>query len=66
MWIFNDELGFWEYDGYTDLYLFQRRFLEYPVCMHVEKLYLSLTEAAIATSQRVDRENFREWRNSQR
>jgi hypothetical protein len=66
MWRFNDELGIWEFDGYTDCYFFQRRVLEYPVTMHIEKLNMSITEAAIATSQRVDRENFREWINSQR
>lgn len=62
MWKFNDEQGIWEFDGYTDLYLFQKRFLEYPVSMHLEKLYLSITEAAIATRQRIDRDNFQQER----
>lgn len=66
MWIFNEDSGQWTFDGYTDLYCYSSRIYEYPVSMHVEKLYLSITEAAIATLQRIERENFREWRNSQR
>lgn len=64
MWIFNEEFGTWGYDGYTDIYLVkaQRRIYEYPVSMHMEKLYLSITEAAIATQQRVDRDYFQEQR----
>jgi len=66
MWRFNEETFQWEFDGYTDLYIYQRRIFEYPLTTHVEKLNLSITEAAICTLQRVDRENFREWKNSQR
>lgn len=66
MWRFDDELGYWVFDGYTELYFYQRRILEYPLTLHLEKLNLSITEAAICTLQRVDRDNFREWRNSQR
>ena len=66
MWRFNEEAGLWEYEGYTELYIFQRRLLEYPVCMCIEKLNMSITEAAIAAKQMVERDDFREWRNSQR
>ena len=59
MWKFSGELG-WYFDGYTDLYFYQQRFYEYPVSMHVEKLNLSITEAAIATKQRVQRDEFYE------
>lgn len=66
MWRFDDEFGYWVFDGYTELYFYQRRIFEYPLTLHLEKLNLSITEAAICTLQRVDRDNFREWRNSQR
>lgn len=64
MWRYDEDNGTWFYDGYTDVYFVkaQRRIYEYPVSMHMEKLYLSITEAAIATQQRIDRDNFQEQR----
>lgn len=64
MWRYDEYNGTWFYDGYTEIYLVkaQRRIYEYPVSMHMEKLYLSITEAAIATQQRIDRDNFQEQR----
>lgn len=64
MWRYDEDNGTWFYDGYTEIYLVkaQRRIYEYPVSMHMEKLYLSITEAAIATQQRIDRDNFQEQR----
>ena len=59
MWRWSDETGYY-FDGYTDIYYFQGRLLEYPVSMHLEKLNLSITEAAIATRQRIERDNFYE------
>ena len=57
MWRWDDETG-WYYEGYTDLYVYGKRLHEYPVSMHLEKLNMSITEAAIATKQRVDKDDF--------
>ena len=65
MWKFDEEFGVWWFDGFTDVYYYQQRMYEYPVDMHIEKLNLSITEAAIATLQRVDRDNFQEWKHQQ-
>lgn len=62
MWRFNDEQGIWQFDGYSEIYIYSKRIYEYPVCMHLEKLYLSITEAAIATKQRVDKDDFQQQR----
>lgn len=59
MWKWDEETG-WFYEGYTDLYFYQNRLYEYPVSLHEEKLNLSITEAAIATKQRVERDEFYE------
>ena len=59
MWKWSDELG-WHYDGYSEIYIYQMRIYEYPISMHVEKLNLSITEAAIATRQRIERDNYYE------
>lgn len=59
MWKFDEEIGFY-FDGYTDVYFYQQRIYEYPVSMHEEKLNLSITEAAIATTQRIQRDEFYE------
>lgn len=59
MWKWSDDLG-WHYDVYTDVYIYQKRIYEYPVSMHLEKLNLSITEAAIATRQRIERDNYYE------
>lgn len=62
MWKYDEEFGVWWFDGYTDVYYYQKRMYEYPVSMHLEKQNMSITEAAIATTQRIDRENFQEQR----
>lgn len=59
MWKWDDEIG-WYFDGYTDLYFLQNRLYEYPPSLHEEKLNLSITEAAIATTQRIERDEFYE------
>lgn len=64
MWRFNEESGYWVFDGYTELYFYQRRIHEYPLTLHLEKLNLSITEAAICTAQRCDREDFKEWKST--
>lgn len=61
MWKWSDEIGWW-FDGYTDIYFIQKRILEYPVSMHNEKLNMSITEAAIATRQRIDRDDYNDRR----
>lgn len=63
MWKWDDETG-WHYDGYTDIYVYQRRIIEYPVSMHLEKLNMSITEAAIAARQRADKDDFYERDNT--
>jgi hypothetical protein len=62
MWKWDDETG-WTYDGYTDIYIYQKRIFEYPVSMHLEKLNMSITEAAIATRQRREYDDFQERGN---
>lgn len=62
MWRFDDDLGYWVFDGFTEFYFYQRRILEYPLTLCLEKLNLSITEAAICTRQKVEYENFKEWR----
>lgn len=44
----------------TEIYEINSRFYEYGFDMHMNKLYMSITEAAIATRQRIDREDFKE------
>lgn len=48
----------WYSDCYTDLFLYNSRFFEYPPAMHLEKLNMSITEAAIATKQRIERDDY--------
>lgn len=62
MWRFNEEGGYWEFDGFTEIYIIQKRILEYPLTTCLEKLNLSITEAAICTRQKVEYDNFKEWR----
>lgn len=67
MWQFDEEFGVWWFDGYTDLFCYQKHIYEYPPAMHLEKLNMSITEAAIATLQRVQRDDYQEtkWQKNQ-
>lgn len=66
MWYFNEDTFEWEFDGFTQLYFFGKRIYQYPLTTCLEKLNLSITEAAICTRQKVEYENFKEWRKTQR
>lgn len=66
MWKFNDETFQWEFDGFTQLYFFGKRIYQYPLTTCWEKLNLSITEAAICTQQKIEHEDFKEWRKAQR
>lgn len=66
MWKFNEDTFQWEFDGFTELYIFGKRIYQYPLSTCIEKLNLSITEAAICTRQKVEYEDFKEWRNNQR
>jgi hypothetical protein len=45
---------------YTDYYVYNSYVYWYQLDMHLLKLNLSITEAAIASKQRVERDNFKE------
>lgn len=61
MLVWDEETGdYIESNEYTEFYLIQSRVYEYETTMHLNKLYMSITEACIATRQRIDRENFKE------
>lgn len=52
------------FEEWTEQYFIkaQDRVYEYELCMHLVKQNMSITEACIATLQRIERDNFQEQR----
>lgn len=58
--------GFDDFEEWEEVYFLpgQNRVYFYPFSMHLEKLNMSLSEALIATRQRIERENYAETKRT--